>query len=95
MEVKTSIRFYNNKPVRALYDDLNNAWLYAAVDLIDALANTANPRRYWSDLKRRNKEMFANCAQAKLTSRDGKKYLTDVLNEEELHILVNRISKKT
>lgn len=47
-----------------------------------------------SVLKRRNKELFANCVQAKLTSRDGKKYLTDVLNEEELHILVNRISKK-
>lgn len=46
MEVKTSIRFYNNKPVRALYDDLNNAWLYVAVNLIDALVNTANPRRY-------------------------------------------------
>ena len=72
MEVKTSIRFYNNKPVRALCDDLNNAWLYAAVDLIDALVNTANPRRYWSDLKIRNKELFANCVQAKLTSRDGK-----------------------
>lgn len=93
MKNKTSVRFYNNKPVRALFDDSSNAWFYAAVDLVDALTNTTNPRRYWSDLKRRNSKLFANCVQVKLTSKDGKKYLTDVLNEEEINLLINRISK--
>ena len=94
METKTSIRLYNNKPVRAYFDDENSIWLYAAVDLINAIIDTNNPRRYWSDLKRRNGELFANCVQVKLTARDGKKYMTDVLNAEELNALIGKLSKK-
>ena len=93
MEVKTSIRFYNNKPVRACFDYDNNAWLYSAVDLIDAIVGTTNPRRYWSDLKRRNGQLFANCVQHKLTAKDGKKYSTDLLNEIQLNSLLVKIAK--
>ena len=80
--------------MRAYFDDENSIWLYAAVDLIDTIIDTNNPRRYWSDLKRRNGELFANCVQAKLTARDGKKYMTDVLNAEELNALIGKLSKK-
>lgn len=93
MEIKTSIRFYNKKPVRACFDSNNSYWLYAAVDIIDALVKTTNPRRYWSDLKRRNSKMFANCVQLKLTARDGKKYQTDVLNETQLNSLIAIVTK--
>ena len=93
MEIKTSIRFYNKKPVRACFDYENGIWLYAAVDLIDAIVETTNPRRYWSDLKRRNGKMFATCVQLKLTARDGKKYQTDVLNENQLNSLLAMMVK--
>ena len=93
MEVKTSIRFYNNKPVRTCFDYDNNTWLYAAVDLIDAIVDTTNPRRYWSDLKRRNGQLFADCVQHKLTAKDGKKYSTDLLNEIQLNSLLVKIAK--
>ena len=93
MEVKTSIRFYNNKPVRTCFDYNNNTWLYAAVDLIDAIVDTTNPRRYWSDLKRRNGQLFADCVQHKLTAKDGKKYSTDLLNEIQLNSLLVKIAK--
>ena len=93
MEIKTSIRFYNDKPVRACFDYKNNVWLYAAIDLIDAIVVTTNPRRYWSDLKRRNGKLFVNCVQLKLTARDGKKYQTDVLNEDQLNSLLAIMAK--
>lgn len=93
MEIKTSIRFYNDKPVRACFDYENNVWLYAAIDLIDAIAVTTNPRRYWSDLKRRNGKLFVNCVQLKLTARDGKKYKTDVLNENQINSLLAIMAK--
>ncbi len=93
MKVKTSIRFYNNKPIRACYNEETSSWFYAAIDLIYAFVDTTNPNRYWGDIKRRNKQVFANCVQLKITARDGKKYYTDVLNDEqinELLLLINR-----
>ena len=92
--MKTSIRFYNNKAIRACYDDKTNSWLYAAIDLVNAFVRTTSPRRYWADLKRRNNEMFANCVQLKLTANDGKKYYTDVLNEKERNNLLLKFATK-
>jgi cell filamentation protein len=60
----------------------------AAVDVVAALTDSANPRVYWSALKRRNFQLFTNCRQLKLTARDGKKYNTDVLDETELYALI-------
>lgn len=79
--------------MRSCFDYDNGVWLYAAVDLIDAIIETTNPRRYWSDLKRRNGELFANCVQLKLISRDNKKYQTDVLNEVQLNSLLAIVVK--
>ena len=93
MELKTSIRIYNDKPVRACFDNKSNTWLYAAVDLINAIVVTTNPRRYWSDFKRRNIKLYADCVQLKLTSNDGKKYRTDLLNEKQLDSLLAKVAK--
>lgn len=46
MKAKTSIRFYNGKPVRARWIEDNSSWWYAAVDVVNALVNTSNARRY-------------------------------------------------
>ena len=56
--------------------------------MVEALTGTKNPRVYWATLKRRNSELFTNCKQLKLTAKDGKKYRTDVINENELNILI-------
>ena len=89
---KTSIRFYNNKPVRACFDYDNNVWLYSAVDLIDAIVDTTSPRRYWSDLKRRNGQLFANCVQYKLTAKDlislMAKEIADTISELGIPVLL-------
>lgn len=94
MIVKTSIRICNNIPIRACYDEKACSWLYAATDWISAFVDTSNPRRYWSDIKRRHKEVYANCVQLKLIARDGKKYLTDVLNENQVNELLYIIPSK-
>ena len=93
--IKTSIRFFNKKPVRACYDDNTSSWFYAAIDLISVLIETNNPNRYWGDIKRRNKQVFANCVQLKLTARDGKNYLTDVLNDSQINELLILLPNKT
>ena len=86
--IKTSIRFFDDTPVRSVWDDGSSKWMTAAVDVVAALTDSANPRVYWHALKKRNFQLFTNCRQLKLKARDGKKYSTDVLDEAELSALV-------
>lgn len=95
MELKTSIRLYDNKPIRAVFDDKTNTWFYAAVDLISILTDSKNPRIYWPVFKKRNPEIITNCKQLKLTAFDGKRYLTDILNQDGIdQLLILLPSKK-
>ena len=86
--IKTSIRFFDDMPVRSVWDDETLKWWLCAVDVISAIVETSNPRIYWATIKRRNIELFANCKQLKLTASDGKKYRTDVISDEMLHALM-------
>ena len=82
MKQKTSIRFFNNVPIRAIWDEESLSWWYSAVDLINAITNSTNSRRYWNTLKSRNNYLKEFIKICKLTSRDGKRYLTDIIDEE-------------
>ena len=88
MSEKTSIRFYNNKPVRSRYDYETSCWLMCAVDLIDAIIETNNPRVYWYTIKRRKVELVTFCKQLKIKASDGKVYNTDCLSEEGVNLLI-------
>ena len=79
--VKTSIRFFNDIPVRSVWDDDTAAWWLCATDIITVLVDTSNPRVYWATIKRRNPQLFANCKQLKLMASDGKRYNTDAIND--------------
>ena len=95
-DIKVSIRFYDNIPVRSVWDDTAAKWWLCAVDVVAALVETNNPRVYWGTVKRRNAQLFANCKQLKLPARDGKKYKTDAIDENMLNMLmaVIRSNKK-
>lgn len=94
--IKTSIRFFEDIPVRAVWDEELSKWWFCATDIAEALTKSKNPRVYWAQVKRRNSQLFTNCKQLKLTANDGKKYLTDVVDEEGVNALIAIIpSKKT
>lgn len=92
--IKHSIRYFNNKPVRAVWDNDNSLWWYSAVDFISILVDPNSPRRYWNNIKVRNPELSPFCGQLKLYADDGKKYLSDVINEEGVRLLVTIIPSK-
>ena len=79
--IKHSIRYFLNKPIRAIWDSELSKWWYSATDVVFVLANSKNPRIYWNAIKRRNPELNTFCRQLKLYADDGKKYLTDVVDE--------------
>ena len=92
--INPPIRYFNNKPVRALWDKSNSIWLYSAVDFISILVNPNSPRRYWNNVKNRNPELSPFCGQQKLLADDGKKYLSDVISEEGIKLLLSIIPSK-
>ena len=92
--IKHSVRYFNNKPVRAVWDNDNSLWWYSAVDFISILTEPNSPRRYWNNVKVRNPELSSFCGQLKLFAKDGKKYISDVINEEGVRLLLSIIPSK-
>jgi cell filamentation protein len=79
--IKSSLRLFLNKKIRAVWDDDDSKWWYSSIDVVFALTNSKNPRIYWNAIKRRHPELNTFCRQLKLYADDGKKYLSDVLDE--------------
>ncbi|MBO4251175.1 MAG: Fic family protein [Clostridia bacterium] len=91
---KTSIRFFENIPVRAVWEEETSKWWFCAVDVAEALTKSKNPRIYWATIKRRNNQLIAICKQLKLKAKDGKFYNTDVVDEKGLNTVIALIPSK-
>lgn len=91
---KTSIRFFENVPVRAVWDDESSKWWFCAMDIAEALTKTKSPRKYWNTIKTRKSELSSICRQLKLKAKDGKYYNTDVVNENGLNTVLTLIPSK-
>ena len=91
-----SIQLFEDKKIRTAWDEAQEEWYFSIVDVIAILTGTENPRRYWSDLKRKLKkegavELYEKIVQLKMLSSDGKKYKTDVANTEQLLRIVQSV----
>lgn len=95
MTQKESIHLFEERKVRTIWDDEQEEWYFSIVDVISILTDSPNPRKYWSVLKTRLKregsELTTNCSQLKMQAADGKKYLTDVANTEQLFRLIQSV----
>jgi cell filamentation protein len=98
MNHKISIRFFNDREVRAVWDEKNNNWWFSVVDVVAAITDSPRPRVYWGTLKNRLKkqdnELYSKCIQLKLVSADGKKYATDCFSQDDIIEAVKTIPSK-
>ena len=92
--IKTSIRFFFFFFLRAVWDEQTSKWWFCAADIAEALIKSKNPRSYWNAIKRRNPQLSTICRQLKLTAKDGKRYLTDVVDEEGVNTVIALIPSK-
>jgi len=97
---KISFRFYKDHEVRAIWDEDKSQWWFSIVDIVAAITESPNPRKYWSVLKTRLKkagnELTTRCSQLKMKAADGKRYATDCFAQEDVINLVRVIpSHKT
>jgi cell filamentation protein len=88
---KISIRFYDDKEVRAVWDDQNSRWLFSVLDRVGVLRGEENytkNRNYWkylkAKLKKENSQLVSRANQLKLTAADGKNYFTDLFGYDQI-----------
>lgn len=95
MTKQNAIKIFEEKKVRTVWDSDKEEWYFSIVDVIEILTDSDNPRRYWSDLKRKltkeGSQLYAKIVQLKLPSSDGKFYKTDVADTEQLFRLIQSI----
>ena len=95
MTQHNKIQLFEEKKVRAIWDDEAEKWFFSIVDVVAVLTESPNPRNYWKVLKHRlikeGNESVTNCNQLKMLSSDGKRYKTDVADTEQLFRLIQSI----
>lgn len=98
MTKQESIKLFEEKKVRTIWDDEQEKWYFSVVDVVGVLTeqiDTEHARNYWKVLKHRLKkegaESVTNCNQLKLHANDGKKYLTDVADTEGIFRIIQSI----
>lgn len=93
--MENKIKVFENKNVRTVWNEEEEDWYFSVIDIIEILTGSNNPRRYWSDLKRKliseGSQLYENIVQLKLPAADGKNYSTDVLSTKNVLRLVQSI----
>ena len=82
--MKTSIRFFNNREVRAVWDEDCTKWFFSVLDVVGAINGESDyqkTRNYWKYLKAKLKkvdgQLVSATTQLKLRAPDGKLRMTD------------------
>ena len=99
--IKISIRFFDDREVRAVWNEVDSKWWFSVLDIVAVLRNeddyTKN-RNYWkylkAKLKKENNELVSATTQLKLLANDNKRYLTDMLDHEKIIALGKQFPSK-
>jgi len=92
----SNIKLFESRQIRSQWSESEQKWYFAIIDVIEILTESANPRRYWSDLKRKLtsegfSQLYEIIVQLKMISSDGKKYITDCANAKGLLRIIQSI----
>lgn len=95
MKKDTSIKLFEDKKVRSLWDDENEKWYFSVVDVLQILTESVDVASYWRKLKQRLKndgnKTVTNLHGLKMVAEDGKMRLTDVADTEQLFRLIQSV----
>ena len=91
---KTQLAVFKGKQIRKTIH--NNEWCFSIIDVISVLTESARPRKYWNDLKKKladegYNQLSEKIGQLKLKSSDGKSYETDCANTETMFRIIQSI----
>jgi BRO family, N-terminal domain len=91
----SNIKLFESQKIRSHWDPEREKWYFSVVDIIEVLTESPRPRKYWNALKKKleeeGTELSQKLGQLKMQSEDGKMYLTDVADTEQLLRLIQSI----
>lgn len=94
--MKNKVQLFEEKQVRSVWDDEKEEWYFSVVDVVGVLSSSSEPKRYWSDLKRKllkegAVETYEKIVRLKMPSPDGKTRFTDAATLSQLLRLIQSI----
>ena len=98
MAEQNEIQLFDGKQVRYVWDEEQEKYFFSVVDVIQVLTDSPRPRKYWNALKTKleaeGSELSSKMGQLKLPASDGKSYLTDVADTEQVFRLIQSVPSK-
>ena len=91
------IKLFEGNQIRSIWDNEREEWYFSIVDIVGVLTESENPRRYWSDLKRKMKDeegavqLYENIVQLKIKATDGKMRNTDVTDMQGVFRIIQSV----
>ena len=93
--IETISNLFEGKEIRSVWDSEKEEYYFSVVDVINALTDSPEPRKYWSVLKNRlrkeGSEVATNCSQLKMLAPDGKMRLRDAMKTNDILRLIESI----
>lgn len=93
--MSSEVKMFEGSQIRSIWDDEREEWYFSVIDVLGALTESDNPRKYWSVLKTRLKsegsELATNCSQLKMKASDGKMRLTDVADMQGIFRIIQSV----
>ena len=94
-KIETISNLFEDKEIRSVWDSEKEEYFFSVVDVINALTDSPEPRKYWSVLKNRLKkegsEVTTNCSQLKMLAPDGKMRLRDAMTTRDIFRLIESV----
>lgn len=94
-KIETISNLFEGKEIRSIWDREKEEYYFSVVDVVAALTDSPEPRKYWSVLKSRLKkegsELTTKCSQLKMLAPDGKMRLRDAMITADIFRLIESI----
>ena len=91
----SSIKLFQSNQIRSVWNEEDQQWYFSIVDVVGALTNSTDGRKYWNKLKQRLKEegseLVTICHRLKLPAADGKMRLTDTATAKGILRIIQSI----
>ena len=95
MQQDTLLNLFEGNEIRSIWNSEKEEYYFSIIDIIGALTESKEPKRYWTDLKRKliaeGSQLYENIVQLKMKAKDGKMRKTDVLDTEGILRLIESI----
>lgn len=90
-----SIKLFQSAKIRSVWNEEEQQWYFSVVDIVGALTDSSDNRKYWNKLKQRLKEESSEavtfCHQLKMPASDGKMRKTDAANTKGILRIIQSI----